>query len=143
MIDDGLRALFHTNLRNSFHWQAIESGLTGGGIPDSNYCTVGIEGWVEHKASKAVAIVFRPDQIGWHLRRYRAGGRTFIAVRQRHSGGPRLGSPIDRLYLYPGRMVKELALTGLRVKPLERFENGPSRWDWERVAWRLKGGGHG
>lgn len=138
MIDDGLRALFHTNLR-AFHWQAIESGLTGGGIPDSNYCCAGIEGWVEHKATKANKIVFRPDQIGWHLRRYRAGGRTFIAVRQRHSGGPRLGKPVDRLYLYPGRQVKDLVFRGLLVKPIERWEGGPARWDWVKIAGRLMG----
>lgn len=142
MIDDGLRSLFHTNLRIGFHWQAIESGLTGGGIPDSNYCTNSIEGWVEHKATSANKIVFRPDQVGWHLRRYRAGGRTFIAVRQRHSGGPRLGLPVDRLYLFPGKLVKELATAGLSTIPLRRWDGGPSKWDWDRVARYLQDRGN-
>jgi hypothetical protein len=133
MIDDGLRSLFHTNLRR-FHWQAIESGLTGGGIPDSNFCINGIEGWVEHKATATNKIPLSSDQVGWHLRRYRAGGRTFIAVRYRHSGGPRLGVAVDRLYLYLGRDVKALLLTGLRNKPLKVWEGGPNRWDWVEIA---------
>jgi hypothetical protein len=138
MIDDGLRRILHTNLRG-FHWQAIESGITGGGIPDSNYCVNGVEGWVECKRASSSKIDLSPDQVGWHLRRYRAGGRTFIAVRQRHSGGPRLGAAVDRLFLYPGRLVKELALTGLRNKPLGHWENGPRSWDWAGIRKLLQG----
>lgn len=137
MIDDGLRRLFHTNLR-SFHWQAIESGLTGGGIPDSNYCIAGIEGWVEHKSTGTNKVPIAPDQVGWHLRRARAGGRTFIAVRHRHAGGPRLGPPVDRLYLYQGVKAKELLLTGLINRPLDYWSGGPSVWDWEKVAFLLR-----
>jgi hypothetical protein len=137
MIDDGLRILFHMNLRK-FHWQAIESGLTGGGIPDSNFCCGGIEGWVEHKATRTLKVPIEADQVGWHLRRYRAGGRTFIAVRQRHSGGPRKGAAIDRLFLYPGAYAKEIMLYGLKNKPLGLWEGGPSRWGWEEIAVLLR-----
>lgn len=137
MIDDGLRKLFHTHLRG-FHWQAIESGLTGGGIPDSNFCVDGIEGWIEHKATSTNKVPIAADQVGWHLRRARAGGRTFIAVRQRHSGGPRLGAPVDRLYLFPGASAKEVLLTGLANRPLGRWEGGPTRWDWGKVGQILR-----
>jgi hypothetical protein len=137
MIDDGLRKIFHTNLRK-FHWQAIESGLTGGGIPDSNFCIEGIEGWVEHKATATLSVPLSSDQVGWHLRRFRAGGRTFIAVRMRHSGGPRKGFPVDRLYLYPGEMAKSLYVSGLRTKPLGQWEGCPAHWDWNAVGKLLR-----
>lgn len=138
MIDDGLRSLFHTNLRIGFHWQAIESGLTGGGIPDSNYCVGGIEGWVEHKSTATGKVPISADQVGWHLRRARAGGHTFIAVRQRHRGGPRLGWAIDRLWLYAGTDAKALKLTGLRNTPLGSWEGGPTGWNWEKVGTLLR-----
>jgi hypothetical protein len=134
MIDDGLRSLFHTHLRQ-FHWQAIESGLTGGGIPDSNFCINGIEGWVEHKATATAKVhTLNSDQVGWHLRRARAGGRTFFAVRYRHRGGPRKGPAVDRLYLYRGIMAKELFLTGLRNPPLGWWDGGPTRWNWGEIS---------
>lgn len=140
MIDDGLRKLFHTNLRR-FHWQAIESGLTGGGIPDSNFCINGIEGWVEHKATSGNKIKFDKEgfQVAWHLRRYRSGGRTFIAIRQRHDGGPRLGAAIDRLWLYQGWRAKELFVLGLcTIRPIGTWDGGPTRWNWEQVAKALQ-----
>lgn len=137
MIDDGLRRIFHIHLRR-FHWQAIESGLTGGGIPDSNFCVDGIEGWVEHKATATNKVLLSADQVGWHLRRSRAGGRTFIAIRHRHYGGPRLGPPLDRLILYPGAKAKEIMLSGLKIVPLGRWDGCPDRWDWEKVGWFLR-----
>lgn len=136
MIDGGLRKEFHTHLRQ-FHWQAIESGLTGGGIPDSNYCVDGKEGWVEYKLTNTYPRLSRklePDQIGWHLRRARAGGRTFIAVRYRHDGGPRLGHSVDILYLYLGSAAHSLAVSGLAIAPIGRWEGGPSRWNWEKIG---------
>lgn len=136
MIDGGLRSIFRLKLPR-FHWQAIESGLTGGGIPDSNYCYIGKEGWIEHKLSTTtprLSYPLSPDQIGWHERRYRAGGRTFIAIRFRHPGGPRKGKAVDALFLYPGSKVRSVALLGLSVAPLARFEGGPSRWPWAKIA---------
>lgn len=135
VIDGGLRSEFRKHLPR-FHWQSIESGLTGGGIPDANYCYAGKEGWVEYKLSDTfprLSHPLSPDQIGWLERRHRAGGRVFIAVRYRHSGGPRLGVPVDRLYLYSGSAARSVALQGLSVAPLARFEGGPSRWGWPKI----------
>lgn len=135
-IDGGLRAIFRQKLIR-FHWQAIESGLTGGGIPDANYCYAGTEGWLEYKLSVTfprLSYPLVPDQIGWHERRHRAGGITFIAIRYRHSGGPRKGVPVDRLYLYSGAVARSVATVGMSTPPLARFDGGPSGWDWTRIG---------
>lgn len=130
MIDGGLSKLFREHFPK-FHWQRIESGLTGGGIPDSNYCFAGVEGWVEWKQTRTNKVIMRPDQVGWHLRRARAGGRTFIAVRLQHSGGPRRGVSVDSLYIYPGNAARSLAIEGLRSMPLGYWARS---WDWERIG---------
>lgn len=132
MIDGGLRTIFRQNLP-SFHWQSIESGLTGGGIPDSNACKNGIEFWIEYKKTDNNKIGLRPDQVGWHMRRSRVGGRSFIAVRYRHEGGPRRGMPVDTLYIYAGRDAQAVAISGLALTPLGMWPGGPSAWDWWAV----------
>jgi hypothetical protein len=129
MIDGGLSGIFRERFRR-FHWQRIESMLTGNGIPDSNYCVDGIEGWIEWKKTDSNRVPLRPDQVGWHLRRARAGGRTFIAIRKRHNGGPRLGAAVDSLYLYRGADARNLVERGLVVSPLGRWDGGPARWHW-------------
>lgn len=138
MIDGGLRKLFRQNLP-TFHWVSVETGLTEQGVPDSNYCVDGIEGWVEFKLSTTNKVHLRSEQIGWLERRSRAGGHTFIAIRFRHGGGPRKGVAIDQLSIYAGAVARSVALRGLAVPPLVRFEGGPSRWNWATVEKTLKG----
>lgn len=135
-VDDGLRALFRRHLP-LVHWQSIESGSTGRGVPDSNYCYQGCEGWIECKATKAYGVTLRPEQIGWIARRVRAGGRVHVAVRRRHGGGPRLGPPVDELWIFHGRYVKTAKLYGLRSPAMlgvcRVWHGGPARWDWDGV----------
>lgn len=131
MIDGGLRRLFHEKL-NHFHWQAIETGGTGRGIPDSNFCYKGIEGWVEYKASSGWSVGLRPEQVAWHLKRTRAGGNTWIAVRQKHQGGPRKGDPIDVLHLIPGKLANELQEQGLQIEH-PQIVRLPAPWRWPLV----------
>src|SRR6266699_154364 len=109
MIDGGLRKIFRKHLPK-FHWLSVETGLTEQGVPDSNFCIDGREGWVEFKLTSANKVTFRSEQIGWLLRRSRAGGRTYIAVRYHPPGGPRRGPPRDALYIYPGAAARLLAL---------------------------------
>lgn len=72
----------------------------------------------------------RPEQIGWHLRRARAGGRSFILTRRTCW---RPGCE-DELWLHPGGSAAVLAAGGLRqVDPLLVSEGGPSEWDWEAL----------
>ena len=132
MIDGGLRKMFHIKLKH-FHWQAIESGLMGSGIPDSNYCGDGAHGWIEFKLTRGWTVGLRPEQIGWLLRRTRAGGITFIAIRQQIRTD-------DVLWLFPGRMARELKESGLKAFPDHpgRWHGGPGRWDWLKINYLLR-----
>jgi Holliday junction resolvase len=125
-IDGGLRTKFHQNCIGD--WQAIETGIIASGVPDSNFCINGIEGWIEFKQTSANAVGMRPEQVGWILRRCRAGGRVYIAVRHKHEGGPRKGPPVDRLLLFHGTQAKELKDIGLKTQHI--YEG----WNWKEVA---------
>lgn len=142
--DDGLRAIFHRELKSHFAWTAIESGATGQGTADSNYLSRdGEEGWVEHKATRHWTVDLNEFQAAWLHRRARYGGRAWIAVRRRHSGGPRLGAAVDDLYLIPARVAREARAGGLRSPEvrdaaLGPWLGGPARWDWGAVAALLR-----
>jgi len=142
-IDGGLRQLFRAKLPG-FDWVSIESGSTGGGIPDSNYCVrtndiTGIEGWIEHKQTDGWAVTLRPEQVGWIARRVRCGGRVWVAVRRRTVGGPRQGEAADQLWLLHGRHAVAAKATGLRgpwATPgtVHTWHGGPAAWDWRAIA---------
>lgn len=136
--DAGLRKILRANLPH-FHWQAIESGATGGGIPDANYCCGGCEGWVECKWTPALAVKFRPEQVGWLSRRARAGGRVFVAVRRHCEAGPRRVAR-DELWLFRGAdaaLVRDGGLEGL-ARPLGVWCHGASCWGWPEVEGLLR-----
>jgi hypothetical protein len=138
-IDGGLSQLFQANLRG-FHWQRIETGGTGLGIPDLNYCCRGVEGWVELKLTQAWSVPLRPEQVGWLMRRSRAGGRCHIAVRRRAPAGQRR-TACDELWLLPGGMAqaaKEAGLRALQEHPdISIWGGGPSNWSWTELASKL------
>lgn len=103
------------------HWQAVETGGTGRGIPDLNGCLRGVEFWVELKLVKrGLQVPLTPTQVAWHLRRARAGGRTWLLVRWR-----------DRLLLYRGSRAAEVA--GLGVKALPDLDSPCHGVPWEKI----------
>ena len=67
----------------SVHWQRIETGMTGAGVPDVNGCAKGKEFWVElkeiHSGNK---ITLRPMQISWLAKRASFGGQVFVMARK-------------------------------------------------------------
>jgi hypothetical protein len=101
------------------------------GVADSNYLfRGGVEGWVEYKATKTGCVKFRPEQIGWHLRRHRYGGVTWIAVRWRRDDGSQ-----DDLVMFQGADVESVAASGARSnRAVLRVCGGPARWQWAAVA---------
>lgn len=123
-VDGELRSTF----RKAFpaaDWQAIESGGTGGGIPDANFCWQGVEGWIEFKRATGWAVRFRPMQVPWLMRRARAGGHVLVAVRQVRRGG-------DSLWIFHGAQAYDLSARGLRgPTPLGCWAQP---WPWEAVA---------
>lgn len=137
--DGGLRPIFRQRL-TSVHWQSVETGMTGRGVPDSNGCAAGVEFWVEFKVTVGWAVTLRPEQVAWLMRRARAGGRVFVAVRRRCAAGPRRGPASDELWLLDGSAADVLKASGLRCPDalvLGHWYGGPSRWDWPSVLCRL------
>lgn len=133
--DGGLRTLYRTHLPE-FHWQAIESATTGLGIPDSNYCYKGAEGWIENKLTSGYVIGMRPMQVAWIERRARAGGRVFIAVRRKCDWGPRRGDKCDQLIILGPHMArgdKLLKDHEPMFGAIAYWNGGPARWDWDQV----------
>jgi len=130
MIDGGLSKLFQEHLRD-IHWQRVETWSTGFGVPDLNGCGNGVEFWIECKQTDGCKINLRPEQIAWAMRRMRAGGRVYIAVRRKHAGGKRKGGAIDELWLYPGSAAQALAVNRMAlVRSVGFWPGGPARWPW-------------
>lgn len=124
--DGDLRRLFRKYLPK-VHWTTIESRSTESGIPDLNGAYAGTEFWIECKITKTYAIVLRPAQIAWILRRIRNGGNVFIAVRRRN----RL---TDEIWIVNGNQARELKLYGLRDPlPCIGWDGGPSAWPWDKI----------
>lgn len=126
-IDGGLRKLFHDKIKG--HWQAIETGGVGKGVPDSNFCIDGVEGWIEFKKTDHWKPVIRPEQMAWIHRRVRAGGNVWIAVRRKK----------DELWLVQGKWVVELHDLGL--KGVEALHWSDNNWDWDYIRNSLKSKG--
>jgi hypothetical protein len=138
VIDGGLRRLFRENVPG--HWQSVETGGTGRGVPDSNFCLDGAEGWCEFKIATARAVALRPEQIGWILARVRAGGRVFVAVRRLCAPGPRREAR-DELWLIRGAGARELRQLGLPGAPEHlcgHWSGGPAHWPWSLVRRLLR-----
>lgn len=127
--DGNLRALEREHLP-TFHWVSIETAMTGAGVPDMNYCNGGCEGWIENKQCHGWKPKMRVEQIGWLMRRRRAGGRAFIAVRRQNES-----SGDDELYMFDGALALQLSQHGIQgTKFILRFGGGPARWHWAQVA---------
>jgi hypothetical protein len=126
--DGGLRPIFRQRLP-MFHWVTVETGATESGVPDSNYCCDGIEGWIEFKKAYGARIHTNAFQIGWHALRYRTGGRSFLAVRK--SG---------LLLLYAGKDFGGVAEEGLirGPEPVGFWTGGPNKWRWDEISTLLR-----
>jgi len=113
---------------------SIETGGTGRGVPDSEFCCDGVERWIEFKQTDGWTCPLLPEQVAFHVARAARGGVSFVATRRWHDGGPRRGPAVDELWLHPGAEALALKSTGLRgVEPLGRWSGGPSGWDWDEV----------
>lgn len=159
--DGNLRLIFSKRLP-MFHWQSIETAGIASGVPDSNFCYRSKEGWIEFKTTSKWKPNIHPAQIAWISQRLRAGGHVFIAIRRKHEGGPRKGPPVDQLWMLNGEYIthliehglnktwemlsEEAALTAKNTslshqyflsKNIQFHENGPAKWDWEKIKLML------
>ena len=62
------------------HWQRIETGGISRGIPDVNGCFAGKEFWIELKILHGNRVSLTPQQVAWHMRRSKQGGRSWIMI---------------------------------------------------------------
>lgn len=120
--------LVKSHLPVGAHWQRIETGSTGTGIPDVNICLNGKEVWVELKLIKGKRVDLAPTQVAWHMKRAKAGGITWILARHTYDG-VRIGKG-DKIYLWKGLHAKTIKEDGIA-------SGGYSVWsapfDWENI----------
>lgn len=131
-IDGGLRAWLSSRIKGP-HWQAIETGGTGKGIPDLYGCWEGSSVWIECKKTTGWAVNIEPEQVAWLLRHSRSGGRCYLAVRRQTEAGPRRGAAVDEFWLFHGSEVMDVADRGLRcgIEPRLKLE---APWDYREIA---------
>lgn len=121
-VDAGLRRLFRAHLP-LVDFVTVESSRTGRGVPDTNYCVAGCEGWIEFKAATGWRVAIRPEQVGWAERRMERGGRVLLAVRK-----------VTYLILFSGDKMRRLRDERFtNVESLGEWDGGSSGWDWDEV----------
>jgi hypothetical protein len=135
-VDGGLRKLFREHFPEA-QWTSVETGSTGAGVPDAEYCFPGgAQGWVEFKLATANVVRIDPEQVAWAERRSRNDGPVFLAVRQKALQGPRRKA-VDALFLYRGIQTRAVMLGGLVTSPVGWWPGGPARWDWDAIRYIL------
>lgn len=135
MIDGGLWQEIRRHLREGWDFQRIESGLTGGGVPDVSFCRDGVEGWIELKWTPGWKPRIRAEQIGWAERRLRHGGRVLMLTWRRCDSGPRREAASE-LWIHSGWHMRHVLDHGLQdaPPPILRETGGPSQWRWDHIG---------
>lgn len=138
VTDGGLRPLLRQHLP-MVHWTTVESGAISPGTPDIHGCYNSVDFWIECKVTARWGVTLRPEQVGWLLRRARAGGRGCVLIRRQCVEGPRR-ERADQLWLVPGARAAEARAGGLRSPEAcaELLgEGGPALWPWPALLERL------
>ncbi len=119
-----LWALLKEHLPEEAHFQRIETGGTGKGVPDVNYCHKGKEIWIELKSIEGLKSTLTPFQIAWIYNRYRSGGNAFILMRKINTKKKqiKLFSPSQ------GLSLKELGDLNWKTDSLVTLET-PYKWE--------------
>tara|TARA_R110000803_G_scaffold1629_4_gene5270 strand:- start:3224 stop:3634 length:411 start_codon:yes stop_codon:yes gene_type:complete len=124
--------LVKSHLPAGAHWQRIETGSTGTGIPDVNICYKGKEIWVELKLIKGKRVDLSPTQVAWHMQRAKAGGITWILARHTYDG-VRKGKG-DNIYLWQGNLAKVVKEIGIDAGGYSVWQNP---FAWENIMNRI------
>lgn len=74
--------LVKSNFPKGSHVQRIETGGTGRGIPDVNFCHEGKDIWIELKSISGNKLTLTEFQIVWMHKRVTSGGRCFVLARK-------------------------------------------------------------
>ena len=124
-LESNLWDLFKRHLPDNVDYQRIETGGTGKGVPDVNICDMGRDFWVELKMIDGNKIrKLKPEQIAWHWKRTRVGGKTWFLARKKTD-------KVDQIYLWSGHKGPDLLRTGI-------FTEGGTMWeapfDWNAIV---------
>lgn len=130
--DGGLRKLFTERIKG-VHWQAIETGGTGRGVPDLNGCFEGRDIWIEMKKADHWAVGIWPEQVAWIERRTRAGGLCRIAVRRDGDELWLLRPEAARIIATPRQSLRDVP-AGYKIGV---WPGGPRAWPWDDIALKL------
>jgi hypothetical protein len=103
--------------KKELHLVRIEN-WSGVGVSDLNGCYQGSEFWVEFKLEET-KVRFRKGQVPWIHRRWKAGGKIYIAVMEKATRG---------LYVFSGGKVQDLARENFHVVPYMVFLPQPVDW---------------
>ena len=126
MRESDLRKLIRQKLP-MVHWQAVETGGTGLGVPDLNGCYEGVEFWVELKLVKrGLKLGLSPTQIAWLARRHRVGGRAWVFARR-----------LDMFKLWSAELIDTVSELGWAA-PCDGCWN-IGRMEWTSLLSRLVG----
>ena len=98
-----LWSLVKQHLPKDAHFQRIETGGTGRGVPDVNYCQQGKEVWIELKSVSGLKSEVSSFQIAWLYNRVKSGGNCFVLIRKVNSKEKEI-----KLFDVNGMTLKEL-----------------------------------
>lgn len=74
------------------HVSQLESHATAAGVPDTNYCINGTEGWIEMKFTRGnKKFKYRGTQKAWFRDRLKAGTKNLFILWRREDGAPGTG----------------------------------------------------
>tara|TARA_A100000171_G_scaffold32996_1_gene31363 strand:- start:437 stop:877 length:441 start_codon:yes stop_codon:yes gene_type:complete len=100
---------------SNVNWTRIESWASPG-VPDlfgvfkKKTSKTGFQFWIELKCNKLQKVIISPKQIAWHYAHTKHGGISFVLVKISAEGG-RDG----RIAVFPGKLVRELSVQGLKL----------------------------
>ena len=114
-----------TNL-SKVHWQRIETGGMGTGVPDVNGCWQGKEFWLELKIGSLQSVNLSPQQCAWHMRRANVGGLSWILI---HDPSKHF------LWLVPG--VESINLRARHLSSSKFIEVQEPPYDWKDLLKRI------
>tara|TARA_R110000765_G_scaffold19517_6_gene51134 strand:+ start:3553 stop:3969 length:417 start_codon:yes stop_codon:yes gene_type:complete len=130
--EKGFKKLFVGHLGTDVHYQHIETGSVGTGIPDTNFCHEGREQWIEFKVVVGKQVGLMPTQVAWIWKRTKAGGHVWVIARDKYDG-VRKGKG-DTIYMWPGAEVREVKEHGVD-HPAHGIYHKP--FDWPTIMGQL------
>jgi hypothetical protein len=119
----GPEANFWNTLKQSLPKNSLAFRLenkAGGGVPDLHVLVERLPVWVELKVANSLTVKVSPHQIAWHTVYFARGGLSVFLVKD---------PTFNRICLYPGSKVLELASMGLRTEALGRVGSGRDAWE--------------